>query len=93
MTQYDEVVEHQRLLIEAEEWSWGFKSLHVHAIQSCWYETEETKKHTADGTSVTDIQYNNGVIIRSKNGKEIHRFGKAKEGEELVRSYVRNSQR
>ena len=45
MTQYDEVVEHQRLLIEAEEWSWGFKSLHIHAIQSCWYETEETKKH------------------------------------------------
>jgi len=91
MTQYDEVVENQRLLIEAEQWAWGFKSLHIHALDSMWY--DDRPEDTADGVSVTDVQYNNGVVIRSKNGKEIHRFGKAKTGEELVRSYVRNSQR
>ena len=91
MTQYDEVVEYQRLLIEAEEWSWGFKSLHIHSLSSMWY--DDRPEDTANGERVTDVQQNNGVIIRSKNGKEIHRFGEAKEGEDLVRSYVRNSQR
>ena len=91
MTQYDEVVEYQRLLIEAEEWSWGFKSLHIHSLSSMWY--DDRPEDTADGERVTDVHHNNGVIIRSKNGKEIHRFGEAKEGEDLVRSYVRNSQR
>ena len=91
MTQYDEVVEYQRLLIEAEEWACGCKSLDIHSLSSMWY--DDRPEDTADGERVTDVQHNNGVIIRSKNGKEIHRFGEAKEGEDLVRSYVRNSQR
>ena len=91
MTQYDERVEYQRLLLEAEEWAWGFKSLHIHSLSSMWY--DDRPEDTANGARVTDVQHNNGVIIRSKNGKEIHRFGEARKGEDLVRSYVRNSQR
>ena len=89
MTQYDERVEYQRLLLEAEEWAWGFKSLHIHSLSSMWY--DDRPEDTADGERVTDVQHNNGVIIRSKNGKEIHRFGEEKTGQELVYSYVRNS--
>jgi hypothetical protein len=91
MTQFDDRVQFQRDLLAAEEWAWGFKSIHIHSLQSCWY--DDRPEDTADGTNVTDIQYNNGVIVRSKNGKEIHRFGEAKKGQELVYSYIRNQQR
>jgi len=91
MTQYDDRVQFQRDLLAAEEWAWGFKSLQVHALQSMWY--DDRPEDTEDGTSVTDVQYNNGVIVRSKQGEEIHRFGKALKGEELVRSYLRHQQR
>ena len=91
MGQYAERVEKQRKLLKAEKWANTPKSLHAHSMNSMWY--DDRPEDTADGERVTDVQHNNGVIIRSKNGKEIHRFGEAKEGEDLVRSYVRNSQR
>ena len=58
MTQYNETVERQRLLLEAEEWAGGVKSLHAHSFTSMWYDTRGN-----DG-SVMDIEYNNGVVKR-----------------------------
>ena len=91
MTQYDEIVENQRLLLEAEEWAKIPKSVHVHRLDSMWYETEDSKKFLDKG-SVTDIQYNNGIIKRQQDGKTVHIFGEEITGEELVRAYVRGGQ-
>ena len=62
MTQYDDVVENQRLLIEAEEWAKGIKSIHAHSMSSMWYDDrpQDTEKH-----SVTDTEYMSGKIERT----------------------------
>ena len=91
MTQYDEIVENQRLLLEAEEWAKVPKSLHIHRLDSMWYETEDSKKFLDKG-NVTDIQYNNGIIKRQQDGKTVHTFGEEITGEELIRAYVRGGQ-
>ena len=39
MSQYDEVVDRQRQMIEAEKWSKGVKAIHAHSFTSMWYET------------------------------------------------------
>ena len=91
MTQYDEIVENQRLLLEAEEWAKVPKSVHIHRLDSMWYETEDSKKFLDKG-NVTDVQYNNGIIKRQQDGKTVHTFGEEITGEELVRAYVRGGQ-
>lgn len=91
MTQYDERVQLQRDKLAAEEWAKRPKSLHVHRIDSMWYETDESKKFLENG-NVTDIQYNNGLIKRNQNGKVVHVFGEEITGEELIRAYVRGGQ-
>ena len=91
MTQYNEVVENQRLLIEAEDWAKIPKSVHVHRLESMWYETDESKKFLENG-NVIDIQYNNGIIKRQQDGKTVHIFGEEITGEELIRAYVRGGE-
>ena len=91
MTEYDERVEFQRNLLKAEEWAKIPKSVHIHKLESMWYETEESKKFLENGT-VTDIQYNNGIIERKQDGKLVHTFGEKITGEELVRAYVRGGE-
>lgn len=86
MTEYNETVERQRLLLEAEKWSQGVKSLHAHSFTSMWYDTRGN-----DG-SVMDIEYNNGVVQRTiKSSGEIIYFGEALTGQALVDSYIRNT--
>tara|TARA_S200000501_G_scaffold313125_1_gene304414 strand:- start:310 stop:483 length:174 start_codon:yes stop_codon:yes gene_type:complete len=53
-----------------------------------WYETEDSKKDFENG-SVTDTQYNSGLIERTQNGKLIRTFGYRATGDELVDIYVR----
>ena len=83
MTQYNETVERQRLLLEAEEWAGGVKSLHAHSM---WYDTRGN-----DG-SVMDIEYNNGVVKREirSTGETVY-FGEALTGQALLDSYIRNT--
>ena len=88
MTQHDEKVQYQRDLLNAENWATGFKTLHIHSLKSMWYETEESEKDLENG-SVTDVQYNDGIIIRKQQGKVIRSFGKTLNGEELVRAFLR----
>lgn len=86
MTQYNETVERQRLLLEAEEWSQGVKSLHAHSFTSMWYDTRGN-----DG-SVMDIEYNNGVVKREiRSTGEVVYFGEALTGQALLDSYIRNT--
>ena len=88
MTQYDETVENQRLLLEAEEWAKQPRSVQVHKLTSMWYETEESMKDFENG-SVTDTHYNGGHVVRQQNGKVIRTFGEQVTGEDLVNAYVR----
>ena len=88
MGQYDSKVAKQRLLLEAEEWAVGIKALHVHSLTSMWYETEDSKRDFENG-SVTDTQYNSGLIERTQNGKLIRTFGYRATGDELVDIYIR----
>lgn len=91
MTQYDDQVEYQRNLLKAEEWAKIPKSVQIHNLDSMWYETEESKKFLKKG-KVTDIQYNNGIIIRKQDGKTVHTFGKKISKAELVRAYLRGGE-
>ena len=90
MTQYEERVNKQALKLAAEEWANVPKSIHIHKLSSMWY---DNRPQDTDNGAVTDVQYNNGVIVRSKKGKEIHRFGKEKKAYELVNSFIRNRSR
>lgn len=91
MTQYDDRVQYQRDILEAEEWAKTAKSVHIHSCDTCWYDNRP--QDTANGQKVTDVQYNSGIITRSRNGKVFHTFGEVLKGEELVRSYIRSQQR
>ena len=88
MTQYMESVYRQKVKLDAEKWANGVKCIHAHQLKSMWY--DDRPQDTDDG-SVTDIQYNSGIVVRHKNGKVIHTFGKPKTGESLIDSYRRNT--
>ena len=88
MTQYDDRVERQRLLLEAEEWAKGVASLHAHSMSSMWYDTRP--QDTEDGKSVIDKQFYSGLIERTlDDGTKVY-FGKELEGDELIDAYTRN---
>ena len=85
MTEFNSIVEEQKLMLEAEEWAKGIKTVHAHSLASLWYDTRKT-----DG-AVLDIEFNNGVVKREirKTG-EIIFFVKALTGVELINHFVRN---
>ncbi len=94
MTEYDARVERQRLLLEAEEWANGIKSLHSHRLKSMWYDTRP--QDTDNGQYVIDKQYNGSEIERSifdKKGKYIGTFifGRRLTGDELINEYRKYS--
>ena len=88
MTQYRNAVQKQLLLIEAEEWADVPKSIHTHKLSSMWYDTRP--EDTEDG-HVTVVEYNSGLVVRSKNGKKIHTFGKRLKGDALIDAYRKSS--
>ena len=89
MGQYDDRVERQRVLLEAEEWSKGIANIHVHQITSMWYETPESKAELLKNGHVTDTTFNNGLIERRRDDTLICSFGLALSGDDLLDSYLR----
>lgn len=89
MTEYKDVVEYHRQLLLAEEWGKSVKAIHVHQLSSMWY---DDRPQDTDEGRVTDIQYNNGLIIRQRNGETIHVFGEEKTGQELIDLYCRGGE-
>lgn len=93
MGQYDEVVERQRLLLEAEEWANGVKDLHTFNTETCnmWYETRP------DDGRVMDVRFNDERIKRTllgdrpKGTKTEIWFGKQLKGDDLINSYTRHT--
>jgi hypothetical protein len=89
MTQYDDTVERQRVLLAAEDWAKGVKSVHAHSLGSMWYDTRP--QDTQDGNSVMDIQYNSGLIERQTSDGYTVYFGKELKGDDLIQEFQRNS--
>ena len=89
MGEFDYRVQRQRLLLEAEVWAKGVKGIHVHSFSSMWY--DDRPQDTENNKSVTDTEYNNGIITRYQDGKHIHTFGEELTGDALIDSYVRNN--
>ena len=54
MSEYDDKVERQRLLLEAEEWSKGIVSIHSHSLKSMWY---DNRPQDTDKGMVTCLLY------------------------------------
>lgn len=91
MSEYDDIVDRQRLLLEAEEWSQGINSLHCHHLSSMWY--DDRPQDTENG-SVLDTIYNSGVIKREiVDTGEIIVWGKPLAGDDLIHSYTRHQQK
>ena len=88
MGQYKDKVERQRLLLEAEKWAEGVKDIHVHSMNSMWY--DDKPEDTANNKNVTDTTYNSGLIKREQDGKVLRYFGKKLTGDSLIDNYVRN---
>ena len=89
MGQYNDKVERQRLLLEAEEWAQGVASLHAHSLSSMWYDTRP--QDTEDGKSVIDKQFYSGLIERTCDDGSIVYFGKELKGDELIDAYTRHA--
>jgi len=87
MGQYKDKVERQRLLLEAEKWAEGVKDIHVHSMNSMWY--DDKPEDTANNKNVTDTTFNSGLIKREQNGKVLRYFGEKLTGDALIDDYVR----
>ena len=91
MTEYSEAVERQKILIEAEKWAKQINQIDFHSLTSMYYDTVETKEELIKNGPVTDTTYNSGLIIRTRNNKEVCRFGIERTGDDLINWYGRNS--
>lgn len=86
MTEYNDVVEKQRIMLEAEKWAKGMTDMHMHQLSSMWYDDRpQDTKHKM----VTDIRFNSGIIERWQDGVLIHTFGKLMTGQEVLDAYLR----
>ena len=94
MGQYDEVVERQRTLLEAEKWADGVDAIHSHRLGSMWY--DDRPNDTQDGKYVLDVSFNGGFIKREvydHNAKLIyeHQFGIRLSGDALIDEFTRKT--
>jgi 2-polyprenyl-3-methyl-5-hydroxy-6-metoxy-1,4-benzoquinol methylase len=89
MGQYDDKVERQRVLLQAEEWAKSVKSAHAHSLNSMWYDTRP--QDTEEGKSVLDIEYNSGLIERQTHDGYTVYFGDKLNGDELIQAYSRST--
>ena len=85
MTQYEDVVERQKILLEAEEWAKCIQQIHVHSLTNMWYEKNPEDMETG---AVTDIHYNDGRIVRTKNDHVLRVMGDIVSGDALIDKYL-----
>jgi hypothetical protein len=85
--QYNDKVERQRLLLEAEKWAKGVSGIHAHSISSMWYDNRP--QDTEDGKGVVDRSFNSGLIERTLEDGAIVYFGEELKGDKLIDAYSR----
>ena len=87
MSEYDEVVDRQRQVLEAEKWGEGVRSIHGHSMSSMYYDTRP--QDTENGKTVVDVERNDGTVTRTlMDGTEIT-FGTKPTLSELVDKFSR----
>ena len=91
MGEFSSAVERQRILLEAEKWAKQIVQIQCHSLTSLYYDTAETKAEIIKNGPVVDTVYNSGLIIRTRNNKEVCRFGIERTGDDLIDWYGRNS--
>jgi len=84
MTEYSERVIKRAKEIAAEDWANKIRDIHMHRLNSMWYEPEPT---VAKDQGVTDITYNSGKITR--NGKTIV---EGATGEDLISKWEKTNE-
>ena len=89
MTQFNDKVERQRLLLEAEEWAKGVTDIHAHSLSSMWYDNRP--QDTEDGKGVVDRSFNSGLIERTLEDGAIVYFGEELKGDKLIDAYSRQA--
>jgi len=89
MGQYGDLVNKQRLLLKAEEWSKGIKAIHGHSMSSLWYDNRP--QDTEDGKKVIDTEFYSGLIQRKLADGGVVYFGNELKGEELVDAYIQHN--
>ena len=85
MTEHNDRVEQQRLLLKAEKWAEQVKGLHAHSLGSMWYDD------TNNTESVLDIEYWSGLVVREYKDGSVKNFGEVLTGEALVNEYNRHN--
>ena len=89
MGQYEDLVNKQRILLKAEKWAKGIKALHIHGMNSMWYDNRP--QDTEDGKKVTDIEFNGGLIQRKLSDGGLVYFGDELKGDDLIDSYLKHN--
>lgn len=88
MTQYRQSVEEQRIKIEAEEWAKECSQIHVHSLNSMWY--DDRPQDTEGGKMVTDRSFNDGSIERTLDNGQVVIMGKRLTGQALYDAYSKS---
>ena len=88
MGQYDDKVQRQRLLLEAEKWASGVKEIHAHQLSSLWY---DTRPQDTEAGPVVDRIFNDGLIERTLPSGEVIFLGEKATGDELIGKYTRHN--
>jgi hypothetical protein len=90
MTEYKDTVIKHAMFLEAEEWARGVSQIHMHSLNSMYY--DKWPEDTESG-SVTDTTYNNGTIVRTKGGEIIRVIGEELLGDKLIDVWSRHNQK
>lgn len=88
MTEYKQDVIKRAMSLEAEDWAKGVNEIHVHGLSSMYY--DKWPEDTQDGC-VTDTSFNNGTIVRTKNGKVIRVIGEQLTQDKLIDLWARKN--
>lgn len=87
MTEFSDAVERQRILLEAEKLRDTVENLHVHSLNSMWYDNRP--QDTENDQMVTDITYMDERIERTLSDGTIILMNPALKGEDFIRKVER----
>ena len=90
MTEYSDIVEKQRAILAAEEMRDTVENLHVHSLNSMWYDNRP--QDTENDQMVTDITYMDERIERTLSDGTIILMKQGLKGEDFVRKVQRVQQ-
>ena len=90
MTEYSDIVEKQKAILAAEEMRDIVENLHVHSLNSMWYDNRP--QDTENDQMVTDITYMDERIERTLSDGTIILMKQGLKGEDFVRKVQRVEQ-